>query len=521
MSAFTAAFQVPNLVRSLFADSALSAAFVPVFTELLEHDKRKDALQLAAALFGLILAVADRDHGAVHRRRRADHAALHRRTRALDDLTVGLSRVLFPIVILLGLNGLLVGDAQRPRPLHDPGALPAGLEPRDHRRARSRSRRCSRATTASTRTRSGSWLGTAGQFAMAFPVLQRLDIPIRISFSWRDPRIRRVLLLMLPVTIGLGLINFNLLINTYFGFRISEEAPAAIDSAFRIYMLPQGMFSVAVATVLFPALSRFVARQDWDGLRRTQGNGMRQIALLLIPAAAATIAIPEPITRLVYERGEFDAESTRQVVRGAVLVLVLAAVLRLQPAAHPHVLLAPEALDADRAGRRHARHQCRRVGGALRAARDRRRRARHGGRHRGDDDRAGRVPAPAHARARAGHHARGHGARSSLASAVLGGVAYATWWVLDELLGRSLPAQIASVGGALTLGSAAYAALVLAMRHPGGPADPRAAHEPPSSLSIASSLVTVVQLRAVPSFGPRRESSAASLLRPRPFGVCM
>ena len=78
-------------------------------------------------------------------------------------------------------------------------------------------------------------------------------------------------------------------------------------------MLPQGMFSVAVATVLFPALSRLVARQDWDGLRATQGNGMRQIALLLIPSAAVTIALAEPITRLVYQRGEFDAESTEQV----------------------------------------------------------------------------------------------------------------------------------------------------------------------------------------------------------------
>ena len=78
-------------------------------------------------------------------------------------------------------------------------------------------------------------------------------------------------------------------------------------------MLPQGMFSVAVATVLFPALSRLVARQDWEGLRALQGNGIRQIALLLIPAAAITIALPEPITRLVYERGAFDAQSTEQV----------------------------------------------------------------------------------------------------------------------------------------------------------------------------------------------------------------
>ena len=72
---------------------------------------------------------------------------------------------------------------------------------------------------------------------------------------------------MLPVTIGLGLINFNLLINSTLGSLVSEEAPRAIDAAFRIYMLPQGMFSVAIATVLFPALSRFAARHDCDGLR--------------------------------------------------------------------------------------------------------------------------------------------------------------------------------------------------------------------------------------------------------------
>ena len=76
---------------------------------------------------------------------------------------------------------------------------------------------------------------------------------------------------MLPVTIGLGLINFNLLINTTLGFRVSEEAPAAIEKAFRIYMLPQGMFSVAVATVLFPALTRLAARRDLDGPARARG----------------------------------------------------------------------------------------------------------------------------------------------------------------------------------------------------------------------------------------------------------
>ena len=92
--------------------------------------------------------------------------------------------------------------------------------------------------------------------------------------DWRDPAVRRVFKLMLPVTLGLGLINVNALVDTFFASRFINPnlAPAAIDKAFRIYMLPQGMFSVAVATVLFPTLSRHAARGDLDGFR---GDGLR------------------------------------------------------------------------------------------------------------------------------------------------------------------------------------------------------------------------------------------------------
>ena len=124
---------------------------------------------------------------------------------------------------------------------------------------------------------------------------------------------RRVLLLMLPVTISLGLINFNLLINSLFGSLVSDQAPAAIDKAFRIYQLPQGIFSVAIATVLFPTLARFAARGEIDNLRATMANGMRQILFVLVPAAAAILVLSEPMIRLVYQRGEFTAAQTTLV----------------------------------------------------------------------------------------------------------------------------------------------------------------------------------------------------------------
>jgi putative peptidoglycan lipid II flippase len=118
---------------------------------------------------------------------------------------------------------------------------------------------------------------------------------------------------MFPVTIGLGLINFNLSVDSIFATLISDEAPAAIDKAFRVYMLPQGVFAVAVATVLFPTLSRLAAREDMRGLRLTLATGTRQLLLLMVPTAAALLVLSDPITQVIYERGEFDAAQSELV----------------------------------------------------------------------------------------------------------------------------------------------------------------------------------------------------------------
>jgi putative peptidoglycan lipid II flippase len=309
-SAFTIAFQVPNVVRSLFADAALGAAFVPVFTEMLEQGRRKDAFRLASTLFFLILTVL----GAITVLFIAFAGLIMplfvgSQLAGLEDLTVGLSRVLFPVVLVLGLNGLVVGILNA----YDHFTIPA-LSPLVWNAV------ILFCLVGSQHVLSGDnqlygyaigvIIGTIVQFAMAVPMLRRLGFHLEVSFSFRDERVRKVLRLMLPVTIGLGLINFNVLINSTLGSLVSEGAPRAIDAAFRIYMLPQGMFSVAIATVLFPALSRYAARRDLDGLRALTANGMRQIFLLLIPAAAATLALATPITRLIYQHGAFGSSST-------------------------------------------------------------------------------------------------------------------------------------------------------------------------------------------------------------------
>ncbi|HWF26673.1 MAG TPA: lipid II flippase MurJ, partial [Solirubrobacteraceae bacterium] len=135
----------------------------------------------------------------------------------------------------------------------------------------------------------------------------------QFAVDWHDPRVKQVFVLMLPVTIGLGIVNLDQLLNSIFGALVSPQAPAAINQAFRVYLLPQGMFSVAVATVLFPTLSRMASAREPANMRRAVGTGMRQINLLLIPAAALMLVLATPIVRLIYQHGNFHAADTHRV----------------------------------------------------------------------------------------------------------------------------------------------------------------------------------------------------------------
>jgi putative peptidoglycan lipid II flippase len=385
-------------------------------------------------------------------------------TPELDHLMVGLSQVLFPIVLLLGLNGLLVGILNA----YDHFTIPA-LSPLVWNLVIIVGMVALRPLFSGPDElyayAIGVLAGTVVQFLMAIPPLRKVGFHLKVSTQWRDPRVRQILRLMLPVTIGLGLINFNVLINTTLGFRISEEAPAAIDRAFRIYMLPQGMFSVAVATVLFPAISRLAARRDYDGLRRTSANGVRQIALLLIPSAAATLALATPITRLVYEGGTFDSESTAQVSEalfwfsfslpfaGANLMLTRTYFSLQQPwtptAMGGVSLLINLVVSA-------ALYEPLGIKGIIIGT--------------ATASAAMTIGQAYFLRSRLGgielHTTLNAVARMLVSAALLGVVAYGVWYGLDDVLGRSRIAQVISVGGGLAAGTAVYAAAVFALHIP-------------------------------------------------------
>jgi putative peptidoglycan lipid II flippase len=456
INAFTVAFQVPNLVRSLVADAALSSAFVPVFSELLEKGDRKRAWRVASSLFWLMLLGL----GAL--------TALCIVIAPLiiapfgdpggdRELAIGLSRVLFPIVALLGVSGVVVGILNSYEHFTVPALTPvfwnlaiiAGLVIG-----------VPQADSIDTKLyiyAVSIVVGTIIQVLLPLPWLRGLDGRLQVVLDWRDPAVRRVFVLMVPVTIGLGLINFNLVIDSIFASRLidPELAPTAIDKAFRIYMLPQGMFSVAVATVLFPSLSRLAARGELDGFRHTVGLGLRQISFLLVPASAASAVLAEPIVRLIYQRGEFGPHQTHVVAgalaafaagltfNGTMLMLNRAFFSLQSPWIPTAVALGNLGLNAALDG---VFYRFGTWGIPLSTT---------------IVNIAGTVALLDLLRRRLGRIELMQTARAfvliTIASAVLAGVSYGVWRLLDEALGRSLGAQIVSLGSALVAGFGVYA----------------------------------------------------------------
>jgi putative peptidoglycan lipid II flippase len=463
INAFTVAFQMPNLVRALVADAALSSAFVPVFSELLEKGERARAWRVASTVFWLFLLAVG---GLTALFVLAAPVLMPPLTDAYDDLTVTLAQILFPIVVLIGLFGIVTGILNSYEHFSIPALTPvfwnlaiiAGLVlgvPRAD------------SDSGKLYVYAGSIVvGTLLQFLLPLPWLRGLDGRLRLAFDVRDPAVKQVFKLMGPVMLGLGLINVNAVIGTVVAAKLIDPtiAPNAIDKAFRVYMLPQGMFSVAVATILYPSLARLAARGDLAGFRATVSSGLRQINFMLVPAAVVSIVLAEPIVRLLYERGAFEPDQTRVVAaalaafsigltfNGMMLMLnrgffslqapwVPTLVALVVVVLNTALYFAFEGLGAW--GIPLAISLTNIAGVVLLFAALRRR--------------AGRIDLRATVDSFV---------RVGAASAALAAVAFGSWWLLDDALGRSFSAQLLSVGTALVLGGAVYLGACRALRVP-------------------------------------------------------
>ena len=452
LGAFLIAFNVPNLVRSLVADSAISAAFVPVFVQLREEGKEPEAWRVASVVLWLAAVILGGLSALFILVAPWLMPLFVPGNQNIDpNLVVELSRWMFPIVAILGMTGVVTGILNSYEIFGLPALAPIAwngviiialvLEPGS-----------ARAYAISV------LLATIVQFVIPLPLLRGRDPGIVLSLAWRNPHVIRILRLMIPVTIGLGLINFNLTLDLAVATLVpGGHAPAYLNYAFRLFMLPQGLFSVAVSAVLFPRISRLAARGDAEGFATTFAAGTRTILFLLLPAAAISIALAEPITRVLFQHASFTATDTTHVattlvafslglVGNGVALLLTRAFFALQmPQVPTRVAVGNLFLNAvlDLAFYKPFGA----AGIALSTA----------------------IVTTTNAlvlmvllRRQVGRlhltEVAGEGARIVVATVYCTAAAFGVWWPLDQILGRSLPAQIVSVGLALTAGGAAYLA---------------------------------------------------------------
>jgi putative peptidoglycan lipid II flippase len=456
INAFEIAFLVPNTVRALVADAALSSAFVPVFSELLEKGERKRAWRVASSLFWLMLLGLGGLTALFVLISPWVMEAFGYGPHAYAGIAAGLSRVLFPIVVVLGLTGIVVGILNSYDHFTVPALSPVlwnlviivglviGVTHVDSRSSK-------------LYVYAGAIvIATVVQFLLPLPWLRGRDGRLHLVIDIHDPAVRRTFALMVPVTLGLGLININAFIDQIFATRLLDknQAPAAIVAAFRLYMLPQGMFSVAVATVLFPSLARFASRQDWGSFRSTVATGLRVISFLLVPASVVAAVLSTPIVRLLYQHGEFTAGQTPVVAHalaafslgltfnGTMLMLNRAFFSLQSPWVPSWVALGNLGLNAALDA---AFYRLGIWGIPLSTS---------------VVNIAGTWALLVLLRRRMGRIEMRETARSfvlvALASAVLAGVSWWGWHLVDAWLGRSLAAQAASLGFGLVAGLAAF-----------------------------------------------------------------
>jgi putative peptidoglycan lipid II flippase len=302
---------IPNLVQQLFADAALSAAFVPVFTALLVAGRRDRAFELGAELLGFMCVVVGGIVAVLFLAAGPLASAVFpglTTTAEGADLAADLLRILLPSVLFLSVAGVMSGVLYSLERFTMPAVvsivwnltiIAAILLFED--------------SLGVSAMAWGMLVGTVLQVVLLRAALSGSGGRLLPRFHFGDPELRRVLLLMVPITITLGMLNFNALVGTWFAQFVSDRAAAEIGYAFRLYQLPQGIFAVTIATVLFPTLSRFAAERRVGDFRATVSLGVRQMVFVSLPFVVWFAVMPEAFVRIIYERRQFDAAATEEV----------------------------------------------------------------------------------------------------------------------------------------------------------------------------------------------------------------
>jgi putative peptidoglycan lipid II flippase len=309
--AFVVAFRIPNLLRDLFAEGALSSAFVPAFADAQRRRGLEAAWRLANVVLGVLLLAV----GALVVLGVAfapQLVAFIGPGLAAPELATSLTRVMMPFLLLVSLAALAMGMLNAQGRFTAPAIAPALFN------------------VGSIAVGAGLWLagwpperavvgwawgtmlGGLLQLAAQLPALHALGFRARPTLAREalaDPGLRRIGRLMGAAVIGLSATQVNILVNTIFASRV-EGAATWLQVAFRLMQLPLGVFGVAIATVAGAGIAQRAAARDHAGIRQTLGSALRLVAFLNVPSAVGLMVLAHPIISMIYEHGRFGPEDT-------------------------------------------------------------------------------------------------------------------------------------------------------------------------------------------------------------------
>ncbi|MDR3628839.1 MAG: murein biosynthesis integral membrane protein MurJ [Desulfocapsaceae bacterium] len=319
--AFVVAFRIPNLLRDLFAEGALSAAFVTVFSDYDTNRTEKQTWQLASnvlVFFALALSIITLLGvwlaGPLAAMMAPDFADIPGKA----ALTAKLTMIMMPFLIFVSLAAVVMGILNTKGRFFVPamassffnlgsilgGVALALLLPRFGQ-------------PAIVGMAIGTLIGGILQLGVQLPALFKTGFSFHPHLRLSDPGLRRIVRLMVPATIGLSATQLNLFINTNFASSCAEGSVSWLNYAFRLVQLPIGLFGVAFSIAAIPVMARHAAQNDMQGMRETLVSSLTMVFCLTIPASAGLILLSEPIIRFIFERGAFtgfDTAATAQAL---------------------------------------------------------------------------------------------------------------------------------------------------------------------------------------------------------------
>ena len=310
MDAFTIAFRIPNLLRDLFAEGALSTSFITTFTKTIATDGDKAAWRLAnkVATMTVIVLSSITILGIV-----TAPWLVHVLAPGFDgekaELTITLTRIMYPFILLVSLAALVMGMLNAKEIFGLPamassffnlGSIVSGvalgywMDPNFGPRALMGSA-------------IGTLIGGSLQLGVQLPGLRRIGYTFSPDFQWRDKGVKTILRLMGPSVIAASTVQVNVFVNSVFASQMGDGPTFWLAIAFRLMQLPLGIFGVALGTVALPLLSRMAAAGNMPSFRSELSKGMRLAFLMTIPSTIGLIMLAEPIMSVLYQHHKFTA----------------------------------------------------------------------------------------------------------------------------------------------------------------------------------------------------------------------